>query len=495
MQQRLKSPVEGVLMLLRSMRGSIPRGGPLRATLEQVVQMVEEWSMQLVEMEAAVHATERDAERKAFGVINHTSKRVMSNTAQSCELIIKTLKEHQETLGTDGAQAIQLLNATRKQSVNGFHTCRSVLLQASVIRGEHKPGRDEFTMSSLFEDLGLMGLPRIQFGGVCPEAIRADKQVLTSILFNATQNALSHGEAEGIVAVNAQLAQDVLHVSVHSRPGGNHDKLLAAVQARDQSGHGLDSAAAGNSHDLLCAEAHTLQAMGVGEEQSTYQGLHEIRVFCAAFRPPADAHLLVQPDGVLFELRLPVAVVAPLTIEIDGGDVDAPHASPSLPKGLAFVCCDDDDMPRIFAQLLLTRAEADENESHILGETAEEVSGLVDLLLEMAERLGDERVLCICDQNLDSFETAAFTGMGLVRELRQRGFKGLFVIQSANDELEDEQAYLAAGADGSFGKAVRGGIPEMLDVLGRLHHARFGATATATVSRSPTRRERRRSKG
>ena len=93
----------------------------------------------------------------------------------------------------------------------------------------------------------------------------------------------------------------------------------------------------------------------------------------------------------------------------------------------------------------------------------------------MAARLGDDRVLCIFDQNLDGFEAAPVTGTGLVRELRRRGFGGLLVIQSANDEQDDAQAYKAAGADGNIGKAVKGGIPEMLDVLGRLWHARFPA--------------------
>ena len=72
----------------------------------------------------------------------------------------------------------------------------------------------------------------------------------------------------------------------------------------------------------------------------------------------------------------------------------------------------------------------------------------MEQVLKMAKRLGDHRVLCIIDQNLDDFDAGAFTGTGLVRELRERGFGGLLVIQSANDELEDEQGYLDAGADG-----------------------------------------------
>ena len=42
-----------------------------------------------------------------------------------------------------------------------------------------------------------------------------------------------------------------------------------------------------------------------------------------------------------------------------------------------------------------------------------------------------------------------------------------------NDELDDERSYVAAGADGSIGKAVKGGVPEVLSKLGQLWHARW----------------------
>ena len=49
-------------------------------------------------------------------------------------------------------------------------------------------------------------------------------------------------------------------------------------------------------------------------------------------------------------------------------------------------------MPRIFADLLITKADANKDESLILGETYEEVAGLVERVLKMAERLGNDRV-------------------------------------------------------------------------------------------------------
>jgi hypothetical protein len=58
--------------------------------------------------------------------------------------------------------------------------------------------------------------------------------------------------------------------------------------------------------------------------------------------------------------------------------------------------------------------------------------------------------------------------------MRRQGFEGLLIIQSANDEAEDECMYVAAGADGAIGKAVKGGAANMLAVLGRLWHRRFG---------------------
>jgi len=176
----------------------------------------------------------------------------------------------------------------------------------------------------------------------------------------------------------------------------------------------------------------------------------------------------VQPDGVLFEMRLRVTTVAPPPA------TGFPQDAVTLPESLVFVCCDDDAMPRIFAQVLLDRAAADLDSSLILGETYEEVVGLVERVLEMAARLGEDRILCILDQNID-FDAGSITGTDLVGDLRARGFGGLLVIQSANDEAEDKRGYVAAGADGSIGKAVKGGVPEMISHLAELWDAKYGA--------------------
>ena len=268
------------------------------------------------------------------------------------------------------------------------------------------------------------------------------------------------------MTISASLYEDVLRVSVHNRPGANHEMLLAAVSGSSSSS-GSDAAGA-TTNDLLSVRRQVLEGMGCGSDQSTFQGLHEMRTFAEAFRPPAETHLWVRPDGVLFELHLHVSVAPPVD---DETETQVPH---SLPEGLAFVCCDDDEIPRIVAGSLIAQAAADETESLILGDTYDEVTGLVESVLAVAARLGDERVVCVLDENIDGYQEGSFTGTQLIGKLRGRGFRGLMIVQSANDDPADEKNYLAAGADGSFGKAVRGGIQEKLDTLGRLYHARFG---------------------
>ena len=413
-----------------------------------------------------------EVERKSYRVINHTSKRVMSNTAQCCELLVKKLRPYAAVLGNDGSEIVQLLHTTRAQSVSGFHMCRSLLLQAAVIRGEHHPGHDSVVFASLLEDLGLSSHAHVDSSQPMQcKVVRTDELLLKYILFNAVQNALSHGEAQGLVTVEAHVTAghdgiEVLRVVVGNRPGENHQQLLAAVQA-------------GASNDLLLESASgalrggILESMGVGGAQSTFLGLAELRVFAQAFHPPADIHLWVRPSDVLFELRVTVTAASAPASTTSG---IAKPDSPSLPEGLAFVCCDDDEMPRLFAPLLLAAAAASE-ESVVLGETHDEVAGLVARIVDLERRLGQARVVCILDQNLDSYDQGGFLGVTLVREMRNRGVKCLLIIQSANDELQDEREYLAAGADGTLGKAVKGGAGAMLSVISRLWWERFGEEA------------------
>ena len=100
--------------------------------------------------------------------------------------------------------------------------------------------------------------------------------------------------------------------------------------------------------------------------------------------------------------------------------------------------------------------------------------------------------LGIFDQNLTNYDEGALYGTALCRQLRQRGFSGCLVIQSANDEIAAEREYLAAGADGCLGKVLRGGPREIIqriaEVFAKSRRVRQPALPTCshlTAERAP----------
>ena len=277
-----------------------------------------------------------DIERKTFRVINHTSKRVMSNAALSCELIKQRLQPHHRALGADAQPILAMLDELRAQAINGFNMCKSRLLQTAIQRGEYAPNLTEFELRSLWEELGVAASSRVTCSEWCEgAAVRADKQILLCILSNAVHNALTHGQTDGPVVVRADVESMRLRVRVSNKAGGNHRTLLALC---------------GEGGDLLCAAdaGATLSSAGCGQASSTFLGLGEMRLFSAALGPSAHTHLRVRAASVRFELSLPVDVVkAPQPKKTTAALPQVPTVLPQvLPADLAFVCCDDDLIPR-----------------------------------------------------------------------------------------------------------------------------------------------------
>ena len=150
-----------------------------------------------------------------------------------------------------------------------------------------------------------------------------------------------------------------------------------------------------------------------------------------------------------------------------------------LPADLAIVCCDDDLIPRYLYRVLLKAAKASKTESVIVGKSYSQVAGLADMVLEKARRLGHERVVCLFDENLDGYEDGSFKGSEIIAELRARHFTGLAIIRSANDEPNAVRDYIAAGADGFIGKAVKGGHKAAVAIIRRLWHSKHADLAKA----------------
>ena len=428
--------------------------------------------------------TQAEAESKGNRVINHTSKRVMSNTSLMCELALKQLASLTLSEADDATRSVLLerLRRTLAESVAGFHMCKTVLLQTSIINGEYHPVREEFTLEQIFEHLGLSAALRVVIDAADTRGMRADKALLTSILFNASQNALVHGEQGGTVHVGAVLSDgspSCLTVAIRNAPGVNHAKLFAFTQAKGnadllaiRAGEGSapsndQSARITGDSSELCKPSRELSHLAVGTGDSTYLGLGAILRDAQAFNPPARTSLAIGAHEVAFSITLDVVLV-----EHDASAAE----SRVLPPGLVFVWLDDDDMPRIYAEAVLRAAKADREASLILGETYEEARTCLARVMELSAAHGEESMIVLLDQNIDQYHECAtegaLQGTELCRELRRRDFRGTIAICSANDESKDENEYLQAGANLCIGKGLTGGLSTILSKLADAHFKR-----------------------
>ena len=410
-----------------------------------------------------------------------------------CELALKQLSSFTLSEADDATRSVLLerLRRTLAESIAGFHMCKTVLLQTSIISGEYHPVREEFTLEQIFEHLGLSAALRVVIDAADTRSMRADKALLTSILFNASQNALVHGEQGGTVHVGAVLSDgspSYLTVAIRNAPGVNHAKLFAFTQAKGnadllaiRAGEGRAPSndqrvrTRGDSSEL-CKPSRELSKMAVGTVDSTYLGLGAILRDAQAFNPPARTSLAIGAHEVAFSITLDVVLV----------EQDASAAETRvLPAGLVFVWLDDDDMPRIYADAVLRAAKANREASLILGETYEEAKTCLARVMELSAAHGEERMIVLLDQNIDQYHECATEGViqgtELCRELRTRGFRGTIAICSANDEPKDEYKYLQAGANVSIGKGLAGGLSAILSKLADAHFETREALSTREV--------------
>jgi len=192
----------------------------------------------------ASHLLELD--ERAHRVISHTSKRVMANASQMCALVLKRLEDNGMHQVAKANGIVGLLETTAAESASGYQMCRSQLLQASVMAGGYTPEVETFSLAALFNDLGFLQNCRFIVTSELPDVrefaqgVRVDRQLLTTVLFNAAQNALVHGAPDGPIELHACKSVELkegktgvewLVVRICNRPGRNHPALVAGTRA------------------------------------------------------------------------------------------------------------------------------------------------------------------------------------------------------------------------------------------------------------------------
>ena len=75
----------------------------------------------------------------------------------------------------------------------------------------------------------------------------------------------------------------------------------------------------------------------------------------------------------------------------------------------------------------------------------------MEIVLAEAAARGDEKVVCILDQNME-YAAGTILGTEITASLREAGFMGIIIIRSANDDPTSRKMYLDAGASGYLSK-------------------------------------------
>merc|ERR1712113_729887 len=115
--------------------------------------------------------------------------------------------------------------------------------------------------------------------------------------------------------------------------------------------------------------------------------------------------------------------------------------------------------------------------SAVLGENRNEVRSLPAYVAKLAESQGYQKVVVLLDQNLE-YEGGSLKGTDICRTLREDfSFRGLIFIQSCDDDAEDQQKYIAAGADACLSKGLKS-LAAKLRKMTTTYHEKFSPQLT-----------------
>ena len=282
-----------------------------------------------------------------------------------------------------------------------------------------------------------------------PPWVLADSVLLKIIMDNSVDNACSHGQEGGAVeitlrVVNSNKSQIVL--SITNKPGPKHRENMALQEERGK-----------NSLILQC-DTNLQYNDQIGSTESAFLGLAEVTG--AAKAMDANVNLDFTQHSVVFTLMMGLVIAT------------EPHNSGHvLPEDTVFVCADDDKVPRLKYKALLKQPalNADSENSVILGANFDEVSELARTVMRIAAEVGETKMICIFDQNMDQYEEGTILGTTVTSELRSSGFKAPIFICSANDDFYALEAYRKAGASGAFNKSVSKPSVLAAKIVGQYH--------------------------
>ena len=137
-----------------------------------------------------------------------------------------------------------------------------------------------------------------------------------------------------------------------------------------------------------------------------------------------------------------------------GGERGGVAAVVAAAKGLTWVCCDDDELPRFFLEALVKKAEG-ASDSLVVGGKYGEFEALPATIARLASEHGDEGVVVVLDEHR-AVGHPRIKGSEMCKQLRDvHNFGGVVVIYSANDEDESKGATAPPASTASSARATR----------------------------------------
>ena len=371
----------------------------------------------------------------AFSAINHAAKRTMINSMfwaqeiQKCSDPTDTVK-----------YATEIVNDTR----HGIQMCKSVVLQSQIAAGTYKVQSQVVDIrAELQKAYASKPSLDISVAADVPIWVVLDMLLLRMVLDNVIDNAMMHGGVNGDVNLTIILSGGSLGFQVRNPPGKRHAQNLQLQKER-----GLNSL-------LNECRSNTKHLSKIGSDGSTMLGMSEVLLVAKCMH--AEPSLLFAPESVIFSLWAPVEIAT------------RPDSVPQMPEGMVYFLCNDDNISRRIGELILRQKclGADMNQSQIVGGTYFEAMSLVTNVLAAGALHGNDKVICIIDQNLE-YQDIKVLGTDITRSLINEGFTGLIFIRSANDDFESVGEYRQTGATGYIRKDMT--VEDAAEDLARQYH-------------------------
>ena len=296
-----------------------------------------------------------------------------------------------------------------------------------------------------------------------------DPQLIKCIHRNAVSNACKYGKKGGKVTTCLKYCKEKgeLQMQIINLPGKKHDEIVKLGKLAKELVFSPR-----RRLTMHCTEDNNNQ---VSASHSSGDGAWIIHK-CAKTLG-GNCGIEFEKDRTVFTLTCPMK-----QFDENLANTDMSFKDFTLPTNIHALAIDDSKIQRKLLGRLLMFAGIPNDRIHIIGETAEEITGFCDWAVDFIEEHPDDYILMVVDENLDvqdeqiDTNQTTISGSASVAEIRKRLLqdqerKLLALIRSANDSANDVAIYNAR-AHGYLAKApVK--KDQVLEILAPLWLARF----------------------